>query len=97
MILCKTNKLSCYIVNKINRHVSTFNELIKINDDTFRKQVIANFKNAPKIRMNSDKPKSTAAVLIPLCTNNGELSLLYTLRSSKLKKHTRQVSFPGIQ
>lgn len=39
-----------------------------------------------------------AAVLVPLVPsdkNSDELSVLYTLRSNKMRRHIRQVSFPG--
>jgi hypothetical protein len=95
MILHKPNKLCCHLVLQLNRHASTYTETIKLNDDKFRQQVIANFKKAPKIRQNAAKSQATAAVLIPICVKNNEISLIFTLRSSKLKNHTRQVSFPG--
>ena len=45
------------------------------------------------------KPKETtrrSAVLVPLLPNNsGSFDLLLTLRSSKLKSHKGQISFPG--
>lgn len=44
-------------------------------------------------------PKVSAAVLILLVKDDNravnEPSLLFTLRSNKLRKHVRQVSFPG--
>ncbi|KND02748.1 uncharacterized protein SPPG_01831 [Spizellomyces punctatus DAOM BR117] len=36
-----------------------------------------------------------AAILIPLCTAHGKPSILFTMRSSKLRRHGGEVSFPG--
>ena len=43
----------------------------------------------------SDHPCRRSAVLVPLCHHKGALSLLYTVRSTSLRKHTGEVSFPG--
>lgn len=39
--------------------------------------------------------KRRAAVLVPLCHSNGELSLLFTIRGMKLRNNRGQVAFPG--
>lgn len=39
--------------------------------------------------------EKTAAVLVPLCHVNNHLCLLYTLRTTHLKRNSGQISFPG--
>lgn len=46
----------------------------------------------PKLNIDG---KRQAAVLVPLCIVKDEVSLLYTLRTSNLKRNSGQVSFPG--
>ncbi|KAJ3088019.1 nudix (nucleoside diphosphate linked moiety X)-type motif 8, partial [Quaeritorhiza haematococci] len=48
-----------------------------------------------KWKYDTSKPLRQAAVLMPLCTVDGEPSVLFTLRSSNLRKHQGEVSFPG--
>jgi len=54
---------------------------------------VKSFKSlCPQLKIDG---KRQAAVLIPLCVVKGDVSLLYTLRTSNLKRNSGQVSFPG--
>jgi nudix motif 8 len=59
-----------------------------------RERCISKLKELP-LMYNKQKKCKPASVLVPICIDNGEVCLLYTLRSSNLKQHSGQVSFPG--
>lgn len=50
--------------------------------------------HAPDKKPSTTKAKD-AAVLVPLCVVDGEVCLLFTLRSSSISSHRSQVSYPG--
>lgn len=58
---------------------------------------LATMKAAQQIKLSDEPSRRTSAVLIPICVHrtSGELSLLYTQRSSKIRRHIGEVSFPG--
>lgn len=61
-----------------------------------RQRCIRRFQEMPQIKLATRPLLKSAAVLIPMCRDrNGKISLLFTLRSSRLAKHRREVSFPG--
>ncbi|XP_063704646.1 mitochondrial coenzyme A diphosphatase NUDT8 [Culicoides brevitarsis] len=76
------------IIRVFARNIMTLKEISTTS-------LVSNFKKSPEIRLNDKPVVKSAGVLIGLCENNGNLGLLYTLRSCLMKNHTRQVSFPG--
>lgn len=73
--------------------VGDFNELIS---PTNKDRVIKNLLTVkPGRSLPLHKDYREAATLIPICTVNRELSILYTLRSRELKYGRGEISFPG--
>lgn len=66
----------------------------KFLSDDHLKKCIQKFSSL-KLIPSRKKYEKTASVLIPLCHVNNDLCLLYTLRTSSMKRHGGQISFPG--
>ena len=80
-------------VTNVNQGINVSNEFILSPEN--RLNCIQKFKNMKPVRLSKEEPARKAAVLVPLCIVNSEISLLYTLRSSDMKRHRGEVSFPG--
>ncbi|XP_072944770.1 mitochondrial coenzyme A diphosphatase NUDT8-like [Epargyreus clarus] len=80
---------------------NTLNKIMSLSPQVllskaFRERCVANFKDLPNFASSAPcKDKQFASVLIPMCVRDGEVHILYTLRSTNLKNHSGQVSFPG--
>ncbi|XP_058063598.1 mitochondrial coenzyme A diphosphatase NUDT8 [Anopheles bellator] len=77
------------------RKVSEMLHPILLTDSAKQSEVIARFQRLRRIDLIKQRVTKEAAVLIPLCLVDGNVSLLYTLRSNRLRNHRGQVSFPG--
>ncbi|KAJ9575056.1 hypothetical protein L9F63_007791 [Diploptera punctata] len=80
-------------VRNVNQGREISKEFILSQENRLR--CIQKLKNMKPVRLSKQEPIRKAAVLVPLCVVNDEISLLYTLRSSDMKNYRGQVSFPG--
>lgn len=69
--------------------------LEKLLTEEHKRKTIEKFKKYTKLRIGVTNPEKHAAVLIPLCIVDNEISVLYTIRSSKMRNYSGQVCFPG--
>lgn len=60
-------------------------DIEKLLSEESREKTIEKFKKYTKLRIGDVNPDKHAAILIPLCISNNQISLLYTIRSSKLR------------
>ncbi|XP_058127065.1 mitochondrial coenzyme A diphosphatase NUDT8 [Anopheles ziemanni] len=60
-----------------------------------QREMLSRFQALPRIRLSKQTVSKEAAILIPVCLVDDKVSLLYTLRSSNMRSHRGQVSFPG--
>ncbi|XP_033108858.1 nucleoside diphosphate-linked moiety X motif 8-like [Anneissia japonica] len=60
-----------------------------------KERTIVLLKKLKPLRIARAKTERKAAVCVPMCTVDGQLSFLYTLRSTSLPSHQGEVSFPG--
>lgn len=79
----------------LKRNFSQIN-LEKLLSDENRKKTIEKFRKYTKLRIGEKNPDKHAAILIPMCIVNNEISILYTIRSSKMRNYSGQVCFPGL-
>ncbi|CAH1239443.1 NUDT8 [Branchiostoma lanceolatum] len=84
--------------NKTCRELSTsFSKETAIQNILLEENKLRTLEMIPKMRsiVTNEKVTVGAAVLVPLCTVKGVPSVLFTLRSSRLRSHQGEVSFPG--
>ncbi|XP_048729331.1 mitochondrial coenzyme A diphosphatase NUDT8-like isoform X2 [Ostrea edulis] len=94
-IICKQCKLFHSNSVVYDKSTVTFGNILS-NENRVRIQNKLQKYEQPVIRKVavSDNHKK-AAVLVPLCTVNGEPSLLFMVRSNLIPAHRGEVSFPG--
>lgn len=79
----------------LRRSYSKFSVETLLSEDNKRK-TLESFKKLTKLRYGKKPPSRHAAILVPICISpDNEISVLYTVRSSKLRTHKGQIAFPG--
>lgn len=56
---------------------------------------MSRFLEMPNLSYFNKPTSKSAGILVPLCIDDGRLSLLYTVRSCQLSRHRNEISFPG--
>lgn len=80
----------------LRRSYSSLNVESLLSEEN-KQKTLKTFRKLTNLRYGKKNPKRHAAILIPICiTPNNEISVLYTLRSSKVRTHKNQVAFPGL-
>ncbi|RCI03440.1 hypothetical protein CU098_001950, partial [Rhizopus stolonifer] len=51
--------------------------------------------NYPKLKLKYKSDVKEAAVLVPLCIDQGKPSVLFTIRNMNMRTHKGEISFPG--
>lgn len=90
MMLASRFRINFISTRTVSRFYSPENVLSQDN----KEKATSKFSTMQPIRLSHFPPRK-AAVLVPLCIMEGKMALLYTLRTSKLKNHRGEVSFPG--
>lgn len=90
-----TTKLVTNRAFKILRRNMSMLNIEQLLSEQNKVKTLESFKKLTKIKYG-EKIKRHAAILVPICVSDkNEISILYTLRSSKLRSHKGQISFPG--
>ncbi|KAL3862496.1 hypothetical protein ACJMK2_008456 [Sinanodonta woodiana] len=76
-----------------SREVVTLNNIFSESNKIRVQQNLNSVKAVRMAPFRQDERK--AAVLIPMCTVDGQPSLLFMVRSSQLRNHRGEISFPG--
>lgn len=94
--MLKANSVARYVLRYKSKSQNVFS-IEELCSESNKLSCIAKMQTILPNMSKAKGPHKHAAVLIPVVfsRDDNELSLLYTLRSSNLKKHTGQVSFPG--